>query len=406
MKQFVYTAYRADGTRQRGDIEALSHDSAFAALQGMGLIPIKLEEGQGAGSAHSDKFSTGKPLLRDPQLILRTMRMLAILVSRQVPVPDALALTADAEPTRYGRKLLSAMSRKVAEGASISKVLAEAGDFASPYVVSMVSAGENTATLGLVLERIAGQLEKDHELRRKISGALTYPLVLIAASLGMLCFIALFMVPALMPLLEQSKGDVPGVIAFMNGTAVFLDENAYLVLGTALALLAGLIFVFKNAATRRFLEEVWFRLPLLGTMIANSETVRFCSSLGLMLANHVDLVRALEISKQVAKTAYFAKAIEAASPALKEGQSLDQAFAGCDRLPKTFHALARAGGETRALPAALAQIADVQRAILEKQIETAVKLLPPVLTLLVGGFVGTFILVIVDTIMSLNDAIY
>lgn len=405
MKHFKYSAYRSDGKRQNGELEALSQEMAFAALQGMGLTPINLEEGaavkEGASAA-----SLRKPFLYDPQLVLRTMRMLAILVARQVPVPDALALTADAEPSRYGKRQLQGMSRKVAEGRSLSGAMAEVYGFASPYILSMVSAGENTATLGTVLERVADQLDKDEELKRKIRGALAYPLILITASIGMLIFISLYMVPALMPLLEQSQSGVPGVIGFMNDTSIFLGENATGVLLSLCGAVAGAVFVARNAATRRFLEEIWFRLPVIGTMLASSETVRLCSSLGLMLSNHVALVRALDISRQVARTSYFRNAIEAAAPALKEGQSLDQAFAPYDRFPQTFNALARAGSETRALPAALGQIADVQRAILEKQIETAVKLLPPILTLLVGGFVGVFVLVIVDTIMSLNDAIY
>lgn len=405
MKHFKYSAYSNDGKRRSGEMEALSRETAFSTLQGMGLTPIDLQEQQSKASS-SDAHSSRKPFFHDPMLIVRTMRMLAILVSRKVPVPDALALTADAEPSRSGRRLLQSMSRKVAEGRSLSSAMAEADGFASPYIISMVSAGENTATLGLVLERVAEQLEKDEELKRKIKGALAYPLVLIIASLGMLAFIGLYMVPALMPLLEQSEGGVPGIIAFMDDTATYLSDNMLWVLVASGAAVVLFIVVLKNAATRQLLEEIWFRLPVIGNMLASSETVRFSSSLGLMLSNHVDLVRALNISEKVARTAYFTDAIRSAAPALQEGQSLDQAFAGFDRFPKTFNALARAGSETRALPAALGQIADVQRAILEKQIETAIKLLPPVLTLLVGGFVGTFVLVIVDTIMSLNDAIY
>ncbi|WP_199823840.1 type II secretion system F family protein [Labrenzia sp. OB1] len=405
MKHFRYSAYRADGKWQTGDIEALSPETAFAALRALGLTPIDLDEGRAAQSGQAET-SLRKPFFYDPQLIVRTMRMLAILVSRQVPVPDALALTADAETSRAGRKQLQSMSRKVAEGRSLSAAMSEVYGFASPYILSMVSAGENTATLGTVLERVADQLDKDQELKRKIKGALAYPLILIIASIGMLIFISLYMVPALMPLLEQSRDGVPGVIGFMNDMSTFFGDNSLGVLLGLVGAVAGIVFVYKNPGTRGVLEELWFRLPVIGTMLASSETVRFCSSLGLMLSNHVALVRALDISREVARTSYFRKAIESAAPALKEGQSLNQAFAPYGRFPKTFNALARAGSETRALPAALGQIADVQRAILEKQIETAVKLLPPVLTLLVGGFVGTFVLIIVDTIMSLNDAIY
>lgn len=405
MKHFRYSAYRSDGGKASGAIEAISLESAYSNLQGMGLSPISLEEKTGKTSTGD---SSGKPrrLFHDPQLVLRTIRMLAILISRQVSIPDALALTADAETSRYGTKLLHQMSRKVAEGQSLSGAMSGAEEFSAPYIVSMVSAGETTATLGIVLERLAEQLEKDQELKRKVQGAFAYPLVLIVASLGMLSFIALYLVPALMPLLEQSENGVPTVIAVMNNTAVYLDAHSKKVLLSVALTLAGSILVIRRPATRKVLEELWFHIPVAGRMLASSETVRFCSSLGLMLSNHVELVRALDISKQVARTHYFTKAIEAASPALKEGQSLDQAFAGYDRFPRTFNALARAGSETRALPAALEQIASVQRAILEKQIETAVKMLPPILTLLVGGFVGLFVLVIVDTIMSLNDAIY
>ncbi|MEM9634950.1 MAG: type II secretion system F family protein [Pseudomonadota bacterium] len=405
MKLYKYSAYQVNGGRTTGEVEALSKEAAYSALQGIGLTPIDLDEGKHLGG-NGEIASTRKRFFHDPLLIVRTMRMLAILVSRQVPIPDALALTADAEASRYGKRLLQAMSRKVAEGRSMSDAMADAEGFASPYIISMVSAGESTATLGTVLERVADQLEKDRDLKRKIQSALSYPLVLIAASLGMLAFIALYMVPALMPLLEQSESGVPGVIAFMNASAEFMRDNATIVGLVSVTVMIGGTVAAQNSKTRRLFEELWFRIPILGSMLASSETVRFCSSLGLMLSNHVELVKALDISRQVARTVYFTKAIEAAAPALKEGLSLDQAFSSYDRFPKTFAALARAGSETRALPAALGQIADVQRAILEKQIETAVKLLPPVLTLLVGGFVGLFVLVIVDTIMSLNDAIY
>ncbi|MGV2974295.1 type II secretion system F family protein [Roseibium alexandrii] len=405
MKHFRYSAFTSKGQRQSGVLEALSKDAAYSVLQGMGLTPIDLTEDNSA-SAAANTSSSHRPQSTNGQLVLRTMRMLAILITRKVAIPDALSVAAEAEPTSSGKKTLLEVRKKVAEGQSMSSAMAKTKDFASTYLVSMITAGESTATLGAVLERLAGQMEKDLELNRKINSALAYPAVLTLASVCLLAFISLYMVPALMPLLEQNKAGIPPLIDFMHTAATAISDNAFAVLAGLLLALAAIIAIRRHPAAKQAFHEVIFRMPVLGKMLASSETIRLCSSLGLMLSNHVDLVKALSISKETARTAYFANAIEAAAPALKEGQSLHEAFSGFDRFPSTFKALARAGSETRALPEALSQIADIQRAILEKQIETAVKILPPVLTLMIGGFIGLFVLVIVDTIMGLNDAIY
>lgn len=405
MQHFRYSAFTSKGQRQSGVLEALSKDNAYAALQGMGLTPIDLTEDH-AASAATNAPTAYRGKSANGQLVLRTMRMLAILITRKVAIPDALSVAAEAEPTRFGKKTLLDIGKKVAEGQSMSSAMSKTKDFASSYLISMITAGESTATLGAVLERLASQMEKDLELSRKINSALAYPAILTVASFCLLAFISLYMVPALMPLLEQNKAGIPPLIDFMHTAANSITENAIAVLAGLLLTLAAIVAIRQQPAAKQLFHEVIFRMPLLGKMLASSETIRLCSSLGLMLSNHVDLVRALSISKETARTAYFAKAIEAAAPALKEGQTLNEAFAEFDRFPSTFKALARAGSETRALPEALSQIADIQRAILEKQIETAVKILPPVLTLLIGGFTGLFVLVIVDTIMGLNDAIY
>lgn len=407
MQPFSYSAYGPDGRKTFGEIQANSRDEAFRALNQRNLTPISISDGV-AGDATSilSLHAILDRLFHDPLLIVRSIRMLAILISRHVAVPTALELTADMESTGRGKRVLKSIGARVAEGQSLSSAMAASEGFASPYILSLISSGENTATLGEVLEMLAGQLEKEQEIRRKVKSAFAYPMLLVFASLSMLAFMAFYMVPTLMPLLEQGKGEVPTLLFLMNKGATYVSENTLFV-ALVSVLIISLLAAFPFSKTGKVvIEEILFRLPVVRKMLAGSETIRFCNSLGMMLRHHVELVRALEIAQGVVKTAYFSNAIRSALPALKEGQSLDQAFATFSRLPKTFFALARAGGETRALPDALAQISDVERAVLDKQVETAVKLLPPVLTLLVGSFVGTFVLVIVDAIMSLNDAAF
>lgn len=406
MPDFAYTAYSADGALVRGAVDAPTEAAAFSILRDRRLVPVEIAPavatdaaatpaGAAASSARGERFN--RPFLA------RFTRMMASLLASKVPLVDAIELARENERPGRWRTALDRVRESILNGASLSEALQRVGGLAPAYYLSMVVAGERSGALAVVLGDLAEQIEREQTIRSRIRSGLLYPAILFTTSLAVLAVIATILVPAITPLFENSGAELPAAISLVNGTRDLFAEHGVAILAGVLAALLILLRVRRIAAVRRAMERAAFSLPLAGAMKANIEAAHFTATLGIMLRNGVSLVQSLEATLGALRTEAFRDTVREAIASLREGGRLSDTIDAAPHVPLLARRMIRIGEETGSLPTMLDHVARTLDAEAQRQVVLVFQLVPPVMTLLIGLGVGSFILVIMDAVLGVND---
>ncbi|PTW61054.1 type II secretion system protein F (GspF) [Breoghania corrubedonensis] len=399
MTEFAYKAYSSAGSVVTGEIEADTETAAFATLRDRGLVPVEIAQGQ-AAPRKAARESTGA---RDPKLLVRFTRMMASLTSSHVPLLDAVAIARDGERRAPARAALTRVYDAILNGADLSEALERVPGLAPPAYRSLILAGERSGALAAVLSELAGHLEREQETRSRIRAGLLYPSILFATSVAVVLVIATILVPAVAPLFENAGRKTPAIIAFITATKATIGQH-WLAVSIGVAIFALVILQLSRMdAVRARLERLVFATPVVSGLKANIEIARFCRTLGTMLRNGVSLEQALETTKGTLSSRSYRATIAKAISGIRNGESFASELEEAPHVPMIARRMVRIGEETGTLPDMLDHIGKVLEAEAGRQIQLVFQLVPPVMTLAIGLGVGSFILVIMDAVLSVND---
>ncbi len=398
MAEFQFKAYSPQGALVSGSLEAASEAAAFASLRDRQMIPVEIAAGAAPASAGG-----GSKARYDRVFLARFTRMMASLLASHVPLVDAVAITLENEKKARPRRMLETVRKAILNGASLSEALEKAPGFSPAYYRSMVVAGEKSGSLGVVLGDLAEQIEHEQTIRSRIRSGLLYPAILFATSLVVLFVISSVLIPAITPLFENSGKELPTAIAMVTGARVFVTENWIAILtGLALCVVA-MLRARHHGAVQRAVERLAFATPLIGSLKANVEVAHFAKTLSIMLRNGVSLVNSLEATAGALKSHASRDLVARAIAELRNGERLADSIDAAGHFPMLAKRLIRIGEETGTLPDMLAHVAKTLEEESTRQVALIFQLVPPVLTLLIGLGVGSFILVIMDAVLSVND---
>jgi len=403
MAAFEYEALDGGGKKKRGVITADSARAARKALQGQRLTLLKLEEAAERSYSLSSPFKRQTPKLSESELTLAT-RQLALLIGASTPVEQALnAVACQAESERVRRTLL-AVRESVMEGRRLSEALRKQGRAFSPFYVSVVAAGEAAGALGPVLERLAEYQERSQAMRRKMTAALVYPVVLLAVAISVVIALMAFVVPRVVEQFASIGQDLPALTTGLIAVSNALRDWGWL---AALILALG-IFTFSRAlaqdAFRRRFDASLLSLPLIGRLLRDAAAARFARTFATLTGSGVTVMDALAASRATVSNRVLRDAVDAAAEDVSEGGSLSGAMRKAGVFPPLLVHMAASGETGGDLPAMFGKAADYLENEFESVVQVAMNMLEPAIIVIMGGVVTTIILAIMLPILQLNSS--
>ncbi|MDX2308362.1 MAG: type II secretion system F family protein [Hyphomicrobium sp.] len=407
MPRYRYKALDSEGAATTGEIVADTRGDALEHLARTRRTAVALDETLGPVVEgpwwQRDVLAPSELPIGD---LSSFTRELASLTSANVPIDEALRLML-LQPAigARQRRVTKALLARVTEGQSLSAALAQSKPGFPAYYARLVEAAETGGTLGPALDDLATFIERSAEVRARVLSALVYPAVLVMAALLAITVIAGVLVPAVQPIFEDAGVAPPFIIRLLGGISAFLTEKWWLVL----ALLAGLgalaVALLRDSALRTAWDGVLLRLPILGRLIVESETARIARTLSALVRNGVPLADAVRVSSGVVSNRVLGQAITEARKDIEEGVAASTAFARSGLYPELFVSLTRVGEETGQLDPMLARVAATYDALVVRRTERLMTLLTPVLTVVIGGFVGLLLISVMNAILSVNELV-
>lgn len=408
MPVYEYIALDSGGRRQKGIVDAGSIVAARQKLRETAVFPVEIAETDGRMLKETAERSGAIHLFRKvglQDLALMT-RQLATLIGAGLPLVPSIAALVNQIRHPVLKTTLARIKDEVNEGKSLTQSMSRFPEVFPPFYVNMVSAGEASGTINLVLDRLADFNESQQALRTKIRSALAYPLFMFFIGSGVLFFLITFVVPNITNIFKEMHQTLPGITVLLLLVSGFFKTFWWIIALVLVAAVVGLRYAIRKTEHGR---HQWDRLkiavPILGPLNRKIAVARFSRTLGTLLQSGVPLLSALEIAKNVVNNRIIAEQIRLAAKDVEEGQSLSVPFSRNDFFPPIAVEMIAVGEQSGNMEAMLFRIADAYEKEVEANILMVTSLLEPAMILLMGVVVGFIVISILLPIFEMNQLI-
>ncbi|MFJ5381816.1 type II secretion system inner membrane protein GspF [Cupriavidus sp. CER94] len=404
MPAYRYEAADATGRADRGVVEADSPKQARAQLRARGLTPLTVDPLAGAGLAQRSSSTLFVRRLSTQEQALFT-RQLASLIVSGLPLDEALGALADQAERQYVHELLAGIRAEVMGGSSLSVALAQhPKDFPDIYR-ALVSAGEHSGHLGVVLERLATYIETRNQLTSKIRLAFTYPAIVTFVAFAIVIFLLSYVVPQVVSVFANTKQKLPMLTIIMLWLSDFVRNWWW----AAVAVIAVISAIIRSLLKQPDIKLSWHRwlltAPLVGKLIRGYNTARFASTLAILVSAGVPILRSLQAAGETLTNVALRNNVDDATTRVREGASLARALAAQNQFPPVLVHLIRSGEATGNLPIMLERAAIGEGQELERRTLFLTSLLEPLLILTMGVVVLLIVLAVLMPIIEINQLV-
>lgn len=399
MATFTYKARTAQGTLTTGELPAANEKEARAKIRELGLYVTEVKE---KGTSF-DFASLLKPKVKTEDLMVFTGQLEAVY-SVGVPLLKGLKFIADQTENSTLKEALNQIIADVSEGRDLSFALAKQNHIFDHTYQSLLVAGEATGELQNILKRIAEIIETKMENTNKIKSALFYPKMVIGF-LVLVFFVSVYLIiPKMQGFYKNMKIELPGITKFMLALSELFTSGPF-ILGLVVAISA--FIYFRKKILDNYLLDIhtyMLKIPVIGPLILEVEMSSFCTVLGILLRNGVQLVEGLRITRGVLTNLKVASVLEISEGALKEGGTLAESLKKSEIFPKILVNFIAIGEESGNLESILEKMSTYYKAKVSNSLGTFSKLIEPVLLFVIFGAVLALALAVFMPMWKMTSA--
>ncbi len=407
MPQYQYQGFNATGKNVRGFVSADNISAAKAQLKRDGFYASQIEEvlipnaNQKSGSA-SIRSIFSRVSTDD---LANMTRQLSTLVSSHIPLVEALDALTDQVENPQLKAAVSRVRSDVNEGNTLNKSLAKFPKIFSELYVNMVASGEASGALDIVLLRLADFLEYQARLRKKVIGALIYPLLMICFGAAAVLIIFTFVIPQLQSVFESNKQTLPLNTQIVLWCSQMTLEYWWALLLAGIGVIVGINRFLGSDFGRRKWHQTQLRLPIFGDLFRMLAVSRFTKTLSTLLRSGIPLLTSLNVVKNVVENLTIREAIQQASTNLTEGQGISGPLKRSGQFPPLVTHMVSVGEKTGELEVMLEKIAQHYEYQVESKVQNFTALIEPVMIISLAIIVLFIVLSVIMPMLELNNAI-
>jgi type IV pilus assembly protein PilC len=389
MAAYAYSAINAEGIASAGEVHAPDFEAAREQLRIRGLLAERLEELPASGE---ESVRTAFKKVK-PKTLQIFSRQFATMIEAGLNVVSSLVILEEQTDDEYFSMVVKELRADVEGGLLLSQAMARHPKIFSRLYVSMVEAGEAAGILDQVLDRVAFQIEKDTQIRRRVKGAMMYPTMVMIFATLVLCGLLMFLVPVFVKIFASLGGKLPTLTQYVVGASNFLRHDWYIIFPVALASIWGVRRFKRTDPGRRIWDRIKLRIPMrIGETVLKVTMARFSRTLSTLVAAGVDIIKALEITGQTAGNWVVEDALAGVRAKVHQGIPIAQPLIENDVFPPMVSQMVKIGEETGELEKMLSKIADFYEDEVDSSIQTLTSIIEPLMMIMVGAMVGVIVI--------------
>jgi len=383
MPTYLWKGKTAGGETTAGELVAENRGQLMQQLRKRRIVLLNVrEKSPGLSIPFLNKRSVSTK-----ELAIFT-RQFATMIDAGLPLVQCLDTISKQCENKYLREVITQVMQDVEAGSTLADALGKQKKVFSNLYRNMVEAGEAGGALDEILQRLATHIEKAEALRRKVKGAMTYPLVVMVVALGSAVFMLIFIIPTFARMFADFGAALPLPTRIVLGISDLLRGYWW-----AMALgIGGGIFALKrayqNPSGKKKIDQFLLKSPIFGTLLRKTAVARFTRTLGTLISSGVPILSGLEITAETAGNEVVREAILATRSGIKEGDTIARPLRTTGVFPPMVVQMVAVGEETGALDDMLMKIADFYESEVDTAVENLTSILEPIMIVVMGVLVG------------------
>jgi type IV pilus assembly protein PilC len=400
MPLFAYTAIDSSGRTIRATMEADSEQLVLAKLRDQSLHCTEIKK----TSKASVGSSFGKKRLKPKSLVVFS-RQFATMIDAGIPILRCLEILSGQTRDPALKEALDQVTVDVRGGLALNEALAKHPNVFSKLYINMIRAAELGGILDQILDRLAGFLEYESEIRAKIKSAMMYPVLVLIFSQVMLFALFTFVLPKFKDIFAGMDVEMPPVTAGLFAIGDFMAAYWWLIIMAGV----GAFFGFKawgKTARGRYMLDTWkLKMPIVGELALKMSVARFSRTFGTLVSSGVPMMRSLEIVGETLGNVVLCEAIDQTRASVREGTKLSHPLTASGLFPTMVTTMIDIGEESGRLSEMLVKVGDFY----DQEVETTVKgltsMIEPLLIIFLGVVVGFIAISIMTPIFKLVNSV-
>ena len=398
---YVWVAQTKKGRKLKGELEAASEQIAQSQLRKRNLKVLKLKP------KPKDLFagiSFMQPKVTNKDIVIFT-RQFSTMIDAGLPLVQGLNILADQAENPTFRNILKQLTKDVEGGSTLAEAMKKHPKVFDSLFVNLIAAGEVGGILDTILQRLATFIEKAEELKSKIKGALTYPIVVIAIAFIVIAVILIFVIPVFQDMFASFGQALPVPTQIVVAMSDFMKSKIHYIIIAIIAV----VFIFKqyrnSKGGRKVTDELSLKIPIFGDLLKKTAVARFTRTLGTMMSSGVPILDSLEIVAKTAGNVIIEEIIYDVRGSIAEGQTIAEPLSENDIFPGMVIQMISVGEATGALDTMLGKIADFYDKEVDAAVEALTSMLEPLLMLFLGGSIGGLVVAMYLPIFTMAGAV-
>lgn len=388
-KTFAYKAKDSSGQVLTGSILADNENAVAVHCREKGYFITQIKEQGGANSLRGFIDNLKSVSMKEIAIFCR---LFSTMIDAGLSLVASLNVLIEQTENPRLKNALQDVYKKIKEGQTLSRALADHPHIFPGIMINMVEAGEVGGVLDEVLNRLASHFEKEHKMNQKIKSAMTYPTVVIVIAVLAVIFILAFVLPTFVQMFANMNKELPLLTRILLAISAFLRNYApYLALSTA-AVFYGLRVALQKEETRKVLDDIILRLPVAGMLVRKIGVARFSRTLSTLLHGGVPIITALDVVQKTIGNLSLVKALGEAHSGIKEGRGLAATLAQSKIFNPMVIQMVSIGEESGALDQMLEKIADFYEGDVEDVVTRLSSIMEPFIIVVLGFVIGLIVL--------------
>ena len=401
MPEYIWKGVNRKGKKKKGEMEAESENFVRLTLRRQGIEPSTIKP------KPKDLFENIKflqPRVGEKDLVVMT-RQFATMIDAGLPLVQCLEILYGQQENRTFKRILKNIKEDVEEGSTFADALKQHPEVFDDLFVNLVAAGEIGGILDIILNRLAAYIEKASKLKKKVKGAMTYPIVVMCIAVLVVAVILVFVIPVFQTMFADFGKALPVPTQIVVTMSHFVKHYIlYMIVGVVVLILLFKRF-YKTERGRALVDNLVLKTPVFGMLLRKVAVAKFTRTLGTMISSGVPILDSLDIVAATAGNKTIEEALRETRQSISEGRTIAEPLADSEVFPSMVVQMISVGEATGALDTMLSKIADFYDDEVDAAVEALTSMLEPFMMVFLGGTIGGLVVSMYLPIFQMAGAV-
>jgi len=401
MPIFIWEGTTKKNEVKKGEIEATDEIAVRSLLRRQGFKTIEVKK---KPKDIAEYLPFLKPTIKEKNVVV-FCRVFSTMINAGLPLIQCLDLLSQQEQNKAFAKIIRSIKEDIEGGTSLTNALKKYPRIFDDLFVNLIAAGEAGGMLDVILERLSNYMEKTMKLKRRVKGAMTYPIAVLVISISVVALLLLKVIPVFKKMFEGMGGQLPGPTQFLITASEFAQHYFLVIVAVFVVIYIAFIRFYKTEKGRLIVDSMLLKAPVFGVLLKKVAVSKFSRTLSTMMTSGVPILEGLTIVSKTSGNKVIEDALLKTRQSISEGRSIAEPLAETGIFPPMVIQMISVGEATGALDSMLSKIANFYDDEIDVAVDSMTALLEPVMMVFLGGIVGGMIVAMYLPIFKLASVV-